>query len=152
MTTGVFPASLKTADATPLIKKTTLDQDVLKNYRAVSNLAYTGKLIEKVVLGRLNKHMSDHNLGEPFQSAYRPNHSTETALMRVQHDITRELDQDRSVALVLLDLSAAFDTINTRGVIDTLHQQIGVTGVPLTWFKSYLSKRSQRIRIGSTTS
>ena len=72
--------------------------------------------------------------------------------MRVQHDITKELDQDRDVALVLLDLSAAFDTINTRGVIDTLHQQIGVTGVPLTWFNSYLSKRSQRIRIGGTTS
>ena len=71
--------------------------------------------------------------------AYRPNHSTETALMRVQHDITKELDQDRGVALVLLDLSVAFDTITTRGVIDTLHQQIGVTGVPLTWFKSYLS-------------
>ena len=115
-------------------------------------LTYTGKLIEKVVLWRLNKHMSDHNLGESFQSAYRPNHSTETALMRVQHDITKELDQDRGVALVLLELSAAFDTINTRGVIDTLHQQIGVTGVPLKWFKSYLSKRSQRIRIGSTTS
>ena len=96
----------------------------------------TGKLIEIVVLRRLNKH---YNLGEPFQSAYRPNHSTETALMRAQHDITKELDQDRGVALVLLDLSAAFDTINTRGVIDTLHQQIGVTGVP-------------RIRIGSTTS
>ena len=136
MTTGVFPASLKTADVTPLIKKTSLDQDVLKNYRPVSNLAYTGKLIEKVVFRRLNKHMSNHNLGEPFQSAYRPNHSTETALMRVQHDITKELDQDRGVALVLLDLSAPFDTINTRGVIDTLHQQIGVTGVPLTCFKS----------------
>ena len=91
MTTGVFPASLKTADVTPLIKKTSLDRDVLKNYRPVPNLAYTGKLIEKVVLRR---HMSDHNLGEPFQSAYRPNHSTETALMRVQHDITKELDQD----------------------------------------------------------
>ena len=96
--------------------------------------------------------MSDHNLGEPFQSAYRPNHSTETALMRVQHDITKELDQDRGVALVLLDLSAAINTSNTRGVIDTLHQQIYVTCVLLTWFKSYLSKRSQRIRIGSTTS
>ena len=59
--------------------------------------------------------------------------------MRIQHDITKDLDQDRGVALVLLDLSAAFDTINTRGVIDTLHKQIGVTDVP-------------RIRIGSTTS
>ena len=115
MTTGVFPASLKTADVTwtPLIKKTSLDQDVLKNYRPISNIAYTWKLIEKVVLRRQNKHMSDHNLGETFQSAYRHNHSTETALMRVQHDSTKELDQDRGVALVLLDLSAAFDTINT---------------------------------------
>ena len=58
MTTGVFPASLKTADVTPLIKKKSLDQDMLKNYRPVSNLAYTGKLTEKVVLRRLNKHMS----------------------------------------------------------------------------------------------
>ena len=98
---------------------------MLKNYRPVSNLAYTGKLIEKVVLRRLNKHISDHNLGEPFQSAYRPNHSTETALMRVQHAITKELDQDRGV------------------------EQIGVTGVPLTWFKSYLSKKNQRIRKGT---
>ena len=71
--------------------------------------------------------------------------------MRVQHDITKELDQDRVVALDLLDLRT-FDNINTRGVIDIMHQQIGVTGVPLTWYKSYLSKRSQRIRIGSTTS
>ena len=62
------------------------------------------------------------------------------------------MEQYRGVAHVLLDLSAAFDTITKRGVIDTLHQQIGVTGVPLTWFKSYLSKITQRIRIGSTTS
>ena len=112
-------------------KKPSLDQDSLKNYRPVSNLAFTGKLIEKVVLRRLSKHMSDHDLGEPLQSAYRPKHSPETALMKVQHDISDQLDKGRSVALVLLDLSAAFDTINSAGVINTLEHHIGVKGVAL---------------------
>ena len=149
---GVFPAMLKTADVTLLIKKPSLDQDSLKNYRPVSNLAFTGKLIEKVVLRRLSKHMSDHGLGEPLQSAYRPKHSTETALMKVQHDISDQLDKGRGVALVLLDLSAAFDTINPDGVINTLEQHIGVKGVALSWFRNYLNKRNQRIRIGMTVS
>ena len=64
--------------------------------------------------------MPQHGLNEPLQSAYRPRHSTETALMKVQYDISRELDENRGVALVLLDLSAAFDTINTKGVVTTL--------------------------------
>ena len=150
--TGIFPAALKTTDVTPIIKKASLDQNTLKNYRPVSNLAFTGKLMEKVVLKRVNEHMSKHKLGEPLQSAYRPRHSTETALMSVQHDIVKELDQGKGVAMVLLDLSAAFDTINPQGVTDTLQQHIGVNGTPLTWFKDYLANRRQRVRIGSTVS
>ena len=68
--------------------------------------------------------------------------------MIVQH----ELDKGRSVALVLLDLSAAFDTINPVGVINTLEQHIGVKGVALSWFRNYLNKINQRIRIGITVS
>ena len=68
--------------------------------------------------------------------------------MKVQHDIAKELDENRGVALVLLDLSAAFDTINTKGVVTTLQQHIGVEGTALAWFEDYLTKRTQRIRIG----
>ena len=85
---GIFPGRLKAADVTPIIKKASLDQNILKNYRPVSNLAYTGKLIEKVVLKILSEHTSQHGLNEPLQSAYIPRHSTETALMKVQHDIS----------------------------------------------------------------
>ena len=86
---GIFPGRLKAADVTTIIKKASLDQNVLMNYRPVTNLAYacTGKLIEKVVLKRLSEHLSQHGLNEPLQSAYRPQHSTQTALMKVQHDI-----------------------------------------------------------------
>ncbi len=125
MKTGKFPSSLKTANVTPLIKKPSLDVNILKNYRPVSNLAFTGKLIEKTVLARLNEHMTSQGLHEQLQSAYRPQHSTETALMKVQHDITQDLDNGKAVMLVLLDLSAAFDTINPVGAADTLLHYIG---------------------------
>lgn len=147
---GVFPSTLKTADVTPIIKNTSLDRHILKNYRPVSNLAYTGKLNEKVVLNRLNEHMSEHGLGEPLQSTYRPRHSTETALVNVQHDITAQLDKGRGYALVLLDLiSAPFDTIDPRGVTDTLQRHIAVA---LGWFKDYLTMRNQIISIRATVS
>ena len=67
-------------------------------------------------------------------------HSIETALMKVQHDISDQLDKGRGVALGLPDLSAAFDTINPDGVINTLEQHIGVKGVALSWFNNYLNK------------
>ena len=103
-------------------------------------LAFTGKLIEKVVLRRLSKHLSDHGLGEPLQSAYWPKHSTETALMKVEHHISDQLDKGRVWhSMVLLDLSAAFDTINPDGVINTLEQHIDVKSVALSWVRNYLN-------------
>ena len=83
---------------------------ILNNYRPVSNLAFVAKIIEKVVASRLNHHLMVNNLHEPFQSAYRVNHSTETAMLRVQNDIIRALGDNKVVLLVLIDLSAAFDT------------------------------------------
>ena len=61
---------------------------------------------------RLSTHMNQNNLAEPMQSAYRPGHSTETALLHAHNNILVAVDEQKAVALVLLDLSAAFDTIN----------------------------------------
>ena len=69
---------LKTADIIPSLKDDSLDNDALKNFRPISNLEFVGKLIERVVLRRLNKHMSINNLDIPEQSAYKRQHSTET--------------------------------------------------------------------------
>ena len=79
---GVFRDQFKTAHVSPLIKKSTLDCNALKNYRAVSNLSYISKIVEKDVAASLQK-LQDNQIHEPIQSAYRPAHSTETALVRV---------------------------------------------------------------------
>ena len=103
---GVFPSCYKEALVTPLLKKQSLDCNLLQNYRPVSNLTLISKTIEKVVSAQLNTYLKDNNLLEPCQSAYRQGHSTETALVRVQNDVICAVGQQKAVLLVLLDLSA----------------------------------------------
>ena len=108
---GIFPKMLKTALVRPLLKREDLNTSILANYRPVSNGPFIRKVLEKVAVNRILKHLTSNNLHEECDSAYRTLHSTETALLRVQHDIATTLDQNRAVILDMLDLSAAFDTI-----------------------------------------
>ena len=103
-------------------------------------------LCRKVVAARLNKHLSDNNLLEPHQSAYRKGHSTETATLKVHNDIQCALGENRCVLLVSIDLSAAFDTVSHQRLLQTL-ESLGVTGSALKWFETYLSLRSQVISV-----
>ena len=109
---GSFPLILRQAVVSPLIKKPTLNPDLLKNYRPVSNLPTLGKIIEYPAVSRFKTHLQINNLTETYQSAYKTAHSTETALLRVKNDILKELDAGKAIILVLLDLSSAFDTID----------------------------------------
>ncbi|KAK2141457.1 hypothetical protein LSH36_1095g00036 [Paralvinella palmiformis] len=99
------PLSFKKAIVQPLLKKPSLDKEVLKNYRPVSNLPYLSKILETVVAKRLEQHLNTHHLHDNVQSAYHFCHSTETALLRVHHDITMALDNKYTTVLVLLDLN-----------------------------------------------
>ena len=136
----------------PRIKKPSEDKENLKNYRPVSNLPYLGKLIESVVIDQTDSHLSALGLHEPLQSAYTPNHSTETAMLRVSNDILRALDRGQSVYLVLLDLSAAFDTIDHQVFVSRLQEDYGVTGGVTDWMESYLKNRHQVVAINDTFS
>ena len=147
----MFPSCYKEALVTPLLKKQSLDCNLLHNYRPVSNLTLISKTIEKVVSAQLNTYLKDNNLLEPCQSAYRQGHSTETALVRVQNDVICAVGQRKAVLLVLLDLSAAFDTVNHQLLIKTL-QQLGIRGTMLHWFSTYLVGRLQRIKVNGVTS
>ena len=108
----------------------------MKNYRPISNLSFISKLIERAVATEVNEHVHNNKLGEPLQSAYRPLHSTETALLRVKNDILRSIDDHKAVALVLLDLYAAFDTVDHTILIQRLEQVFGLEGLVLSWLDS----------------
>jgi len=149
---GHVPAVMKRALVTPLLKKSTLDPDVPGNYRPVSNLMFLSKVLERVVACQLSKYLDEQSLHHPFQSAYRANHSVETALTKVHNDIMMSLDQQEGVILVMLDLSAAFDTVDHAVLLTRLKDRFGVCDSVLNWIRSYLSGRSQSVVVGNTTS
>ena len=134
------------------IRKIIHSSPTKSGYRPVSNLSFLSKLIERIVCVQLVNHLDKNGLYEVFQSAYRQLHSTETALLRVQNDILQAVDSRGGTILVLLDLSAAFDTIDHETLIRTLDIYFGIRGDPLKWFLSYLKGRVQSVQIGSTFS
>ena len=114
-------------------------------YRPVRNLSFASKFAERIVSARLSEHMDTHELHE--QSAYKPHHGVESALIRVHCDIQQAMDRQRIVVLVLLDLSAAFNTIDHRVLLHRLSHDLGVAGTALRWFQSYLEDRKQSVTI-----
>ena len=148
---GSFPDQWKEALVKPLLKQPGCDL-IFRNFRPVSNLAFVSKLTEKAVADQIQSYMDMNYLFPPFQSAYRPHHSTETALLKVKNDILMNMDRQCVTLLVLLDLSAAFDTVDHAILIDRLSTEFGVTGPVLNWFTSYLSNRSQRVSIDGVLS
>ena len=143
---------VKLADIIPLLKGDGLDPNILKNFRPVSNLLFLGKLIERLVLRRLNDHMSKNGLHIPEQSAYKKNHSTETILVRIWNDLLVASEEKSATVVMMLDLSAAFDTVDHGLLLTILRNEIGLRGTALQWFVSFLTGRSQRIRLGPSTS
>ena len=147
LSSGTVPISMKQAIVKPLLKKPSLDPNNLKNFRPVSNLPFLSKLLEKIVLSQLLSHLELNKLWPTFQSAYRPKHSTETALLRVFNDLLMAGDSDQVSVLALLDLSAAFDTIDHSLLLSRLRRVFNVQDTALLFFESYLSDRSQVVSV-----
>ena len=143
---------VKEAIIVPLLKKAGLDPEILKNYRPVSDIVLISKLIETVVLARLNTHASANNLQCNFQHGYKKYHSTETLLLKIVDDILIGFDSNNGTILLLLDLSAAFDTVDICKLLNILETEFGITGVALRWFHSFLTNRTQRVRIHNSLS
>ena len=148
---GQMPKQLKHALIRPHLKKQNADL-IMKNYRPVSNLAFLGKLIESAVITQFTQHLNSNNLHDKKQSAYKKAHSTETLLTKIHNDIMLNLDQGRLVMLILLDLSAAFDTIDHDILIERLDLTYGIKGNALNWFRSYLKNRMSAVCINQSQS
>ncbi len=106
------PSSLKYAVVEPLLKKPGLDPSVLQNFRPISKLPFIAKILENVVFRQLSSFLAEVDIMDHFQSGFRTVHSTESSLIRVLSYILLEVDSGNCVSLVLLDLSAAFDTLD----------------------------------------
>ena len=149
---GVMPYALKVAVLKPLLKKQDADFEQLQNFRPISNLTFVSKLIVKAVALQLNDHILRHHLDETFQSAYKAFHSTETALVRVHNDILTAIDNNNTVILLLLDLSAAFDTVDHSILLSRLSSRYGIKGTVLAWLRSYLTSRKQFVNVNKCRS
>ena len=136
--TGEFPDDLKKALVRPLLKKRSLEP-ILKNYRPVSNLPFIGKLMERCVIEQLMDPIHANNLMEPLQSAYKSYHSTENALLKVKADILKMMDNQEVTCLVLLDLSATFDTVDHKILLERLENYFGINSIALWWIELYLT-------------
>ena len=121
----------------------------MKNYRPVTNLTFISKILEKLVFNQLVEYLSQNDLIEKFQSAYKSGHSTETALLRVTNDILCSVDTGSVAMLTMLDLSAAFDTLDHQILLERLFSSFGICDTALNWFKSYLENRHQKVKINS---
>ena len=139
---------MKNAVLSPLLKKPSLDFEIFSNFRPVSNLKFLSKVIEKVAAMRLTNYLCDNDLNESLQSAYKKHHSCETALLRVQNDILKSIDDKQCVVLLLLDLSAAFDTVDHKILLHRLRSRFGIKGKALLW----LMDHSQSVQIDGFTS
>ena len=131
LASGIFTQCFKSALVTPMLKTKCLDHNDLNNYRPVSNLCFIAKIQEKLVLSQVSSYLNSHNLYNTCQSAYRPGHSSETALLKVVNDLFLSLNKGNIYVLALLDFSSAFDTIDHTILVHRLYTDFGFTDTVL---------------------
>ncbi len=140
-----LPHCIQAGSGNPTAQKPTLNTSLLENYRPVSLLPFIEKTLERVVFNQVSLFLSQNNKLDAKQSGFRSGYSTETALLSVTEAL--RIAKAESSVLILLDLSAAFDTVNHQILLSTL-SSLDITGIPLRWFESYLTGRSFRVAWG----
>ena len=142
----------KNCSVHPKLKKHNLDKENLSNYRPISHLSFISKLTERLVKNRLTEYLHQNNLTNSFQSAYTKFNSTETTLLTLHDHIIRAISQQQVTGLCLLDLSAAFDTVDHSILLQRLKSWFGINNTVLSWIQSYLFSRSFTVNINNIKS
>lgn len=146
-----MPQCWKDSLVSPRLKKSGLDHSSLSSYRPINQLPFFSKIAERLVLNRLMNFLESHNLLDPYQNAYRRQHSCESALTYLHDYSLASMDAGKITVVVLLDLSAAFDCVD-HDILLTILQSIGITGSVYQWLQHYLTNRQQSVIIKSTSS
>jgi hypothetical protein len=146
-----FPLQYKHAVITPIIKNSSLDSNDVKNYRPISNFPTLAKIIERVIARKVIDHLERNELFDQYQSAYRTHHSCETAVLSILNDIYAAADRREISIAALLDMSAAFDTVDHELLIMKL-ANINIIDDALNWIRTYLRDRTHLTQVGDITS
>ena len=123
----------------------------MQNYRPISNLPFLSKVLERAAFSRLTEHLSNNNILDNRQSAYKSNHSVETLIVSTTDHVLYQMDNGNLTAVVLLDVTSAFDTVRHSTLLDLLCS-FGVSSSAMDWFSSYLTDRHQCVSIGGVKS
>ena len=147
--TGIFPEALKVSKVIPIHKGG--DTDELNNYRPISLLSVFDKIIERLLHTRLYKFLEEHKILSSKQFGFRKNSSTTLAIIEMSERIRESIENKKYGCGIFIDLSKAFDTINHNILLEKL-EHYGIRGIPLLWFKSYLSNRKQYVYLNGESS
>ena len=144
-----MPDILKSAKVVPIHKKDS-KQDV-SNYRPISILSSTSKIMEKIIYDQVESYLIKNNVLYEFQSGFRQNFSTDTCLIHLNDFIKSEISLGRYVGMILIDLRKAFDTVNHSIMCQKL-EAIGFDNLTVKWFQSYLQNRTQLVSVNGVSS
>ena len=144
LTTGKVPDTFKISHVSPLFKSG--DPSIPKNYRPVSLLPIISRILEVMVKRQVMAHLDSHHLMPVSQFAYRKNHSTEDALVVAVNRWYNAKSARKHTGVVFVDMSKAFDSVKHERMLLELFS-LGIAGIPLLWFCSYLSGRFQHIKV-----
>lgn len=141
---GVFPSAFKKAIIKPIHKSG--DRDCVNNYRPISILPAISKILERLVNKRLVSYLESNNILSSSQYGFRSGKSTSQAVYELVNSVISNLDDSKKCITVFLDLAKAFDTVSIPHLIQKL-ERVGVRGIPLKLFQSYLTDRKQCVKI-----
>ena len=148
----IFPSNLKHATVLPLIKDENGNAECMKNYRPLHNTPMLAKITEKCILRQLNSHITANSLHSQTQSGYKKYHSCETALLKLVNDVQLEIEQNKLSLILMLDQSAAFDTVDVPTLLIKLEKLYGIYDEALEWMASYLLDRTFTVVVNGNKS
>ena len=144
---SVVPSQLKIAKVIPIFK--TDDKTKLINYRPISNLPTLSKVMERLMYNRMMKFINKYNILTTCQYGFRPNHSTNFAIIDLINAITQHLNNKSKAAALFIDISKAFDSLNHNILLRKL-EAYGFRGLIYNWLSTYLNNQYQYVDIADT--